>query len=196
MYEIHKDGALLSREDKARYVKLQSNGVYCLCAEHDATGVVVNNDYIESLAGVSVKEFNGAKKLATITAEGAALAQASTAEPSATVGVLAEGFPEWEPGAYYEKQYTLFTYGGKVGFTRQPGITAIESQPPFSLGLESVYGVRPVPDADGVFPYEYNMRASEGMKVREGDVVYNCYNPIDVMLFPPSQLAAHFEKID
>ena len=51
MYEIYKNGVLLSREDKARYVKLQANGIYCLCAESEAMGIVVNNDYICHLDG-------------------------------------------------------------------------------------------------------------------------------------------------
>lgn len=43
MYEIYKDGVRISIEDKARFVKLQSNGTYCLCDEPEAHGVVVNN---------------------------------------------------------------------------------------------------------------------------------------------------------
>ena len=46
MYEIKKNGKHLSYEDVIRYVKLQSNGIYCLCSDDEATGVVVNNDYI------------------------------------------------------------------------------------------------------------------------------------------------------
>lgn len=45
MYEIKKNGKHLSYEDVIRYVKLQSNGIYCLCSDDEATGVVVNNDY-------------------------------------------------------------------------------------------------------------------------------------------------------
>ena len=136
-------------------------------------------------------------KIAAITAEGAALAQASTKEPAATVGVLAAGFPTWEPGMIFEKQYSLFIHDGVVGFTRQSGITAQEHQPPFSPGVEAIYGVRPVPDGLGVFPYIYNMAASGGMKVRN-DVgqVWECYQAIDPMLYPPEELAAHFKQIE
>ena len=132
-------------------------------------------------------------KINAITKEGAALAQASTEEPTATVGVLAEGFPKWEPGMVFEKRYSLFSYNGDVGFTRQENITAYEHQPPFSAGMESVYGIRPVPDDAGIYPYRYNMAASVGMKVRdEAGQVWECYQAIDPMLYPPEQLPAHF----
>lgn len=206
MYELTKDGRLFGYEDYARYVKLQTNGVYVLCPADEAQGVVVNNDYVAHLEGrpelpgtetVSIREFNGPAKLSAITKEGAALAQASTEEPTATVGVLADGFPVWEPGMVFDKQYSLFTHNGVVGFTRQPNTTAMEHQPPFSPGLEAIYGVRPVPDGMGVYPYCYNMAASIGMKVRdEAGQVWECYNAIDPMLYPPEQLAAHFKLIE
>ena len=69
MYEIYKDGVRISIEDKARFVKLQSNGTYCLCTENEAQGVVVGNDYICHLEGkpalpgvetVTIEEFDGA----------------------------------------------------------------------------------------------------------------------------------------
>ena len=132
-------------------------------------------------------------KINAITKEGAALAQASREEPTATVGVLAGGFPVWEPGAYYEKRYTLFEHKGDVYFTRQPGVTAYAHQEPGATGMESVYGVRPMPDDDGIYPYRYNMAANVGMLVRdyEGDV-WRCTQPIDPMLYPPEYLPAHF----
>lgn len=72
MYEIYKDGVSISIEDKARFVKLQSNGTYCLCDEPEAHGVVVNNEYICHLEGkppipvaetVSIVEINGSALL-------------------------------------------------------------------------------------------------------------------------------------
>lgn len=135
-------------------------------------------------------------KINAITKEGAALAQASNEEPTATVGVLADGFPVWEPGMVFEKRFSYFTYNGDVGFTRQANITAMEHQPPFTVGMESVYGIRPVPDDGGVFPYRYNMAASVGMKVREGEMVYECYRAVDPMLYPPERLPAHFKILD
>ena len=78
MYEIKKNGKHLSYEDAIRYVKLQPNGIYCLCSDDEATGVVVNNDYICHLAGraelpdvetVSFDEINGASALYNAHAE-------------------------------------------------------------------------------------------------------------------------------
>jgi hypothetical protein len=77
MYEIYKDGRVISYEDKARYVKLQSNGTYCLCDEPEAHGVVVNNEYICHLEGkppipvaetVSIVEINGSALLTELDA--------------------------------------------------------------------------------------------------------------------------------
>jgi len=136
-----------------------------------------------------------ANKLLRVTHEGAELAQASTEEPPATVGTLIAGFEKWAPGNFYEKKYSLFEHEGDVGFTRQDNITAMEHQPPFSPGMEAVYGIRPAPDDQGIYPYRYNMAASEGMKVRDAEgVVWYCYNPVDPLLWPPSEVAAHFRK--
>ena len=77
MYEIYKDGSVISYEDKARYAKLQSNGTYCLCDEPEAHGVVVNNEYICHLEGkppipvaetVSIVEINGSALLTELDA--------------------------------------------------------------------------------------------------------------------------------
>lgn len=131
------------------------------------------------------------ERIQALVVEGAALAQASTEEPDATVGILADGFDPWEPDREY-RQYELFTHDGRVGFARQ-ALTSSSVYPPFSPGVEALYGIRPIPDRNGVYPYEYNMAASVGMRVREGDAIYRCYNPIDPMLWPPSQIPAHFE---
>ena len=129
-----------------------------------------------------------------ILAEGCALAQtAASLTPPATLGILTDGFDEWKPGNVYTEGQ-LFRYDGMTGFVRQPSVTAQEHQPPFSTGMESVYGVRPKPDIDGVYPYTYNMAVSLDMRVREDDAVYVCIQPIDPLLYPPSQSAAHFTK--
>ena len=134
------------------------------------------------------------RKQDSILTEAVEIAQASTEEPSATVGVLVDGIPAWEPGKTYEKAYTLFSYNGAVGFTRQANLTAQEIYPPFSVGTEALYGARPSPDENGVYSYIYNMAAKEGMRVKEDEDVYVCYQALDPMLYPPSQLAAHFTK--
>lgn len=73
MYRILKDGTIVSLEDKARYIKLQSNGVLVLCDEDEAHGIVINNDYAATLEGrpqipgtetVTMQEFDGAQALA------------------------------------------------------------------------------------------------------------------------------------
>ena len=47
---------------------------------------------------------------------------------------------------------------------------------------------------DGVYPYVYNMAANANMRVREGTDIYVCMRAIDPLLYPPSQVAAHFIK--
>jgi len=134
-------------------------------------------------------------KIKTISAAGAqevkALAVATNSAPAAQIGVFSAGVDPWEADKTYE-QYDLFAYGGAVGYVKQPTLTAQEIYPPFSVGTEALYGARPSPDDEGVYPYVYNMAASIGMRVREGDTVYECIQAIPDMLYPPSMLAAHF----
>lgn len=115
-------------------------------------------------------------------------AQAST-DPDTDIGVFT--YDEWQPDTAY-KQGTPFTYNGVCGFCRQD-VKSLAIYPPFSVGTEALYGARPAPDIDGVYLYVYNMKAVEGMKVREDEATYYCYNPVDPMLNPPSELAAHFK---
>lgn len=201
MYRILKNGELLALTDKLDFCRPQPNGIPVLTDEDHAQGIVVNDSIFhlqylppwEGMETVSCEWFDGPAKLDAITAEGAALAQASADMPRATVGVLAGGFPVWKPGMVFEKQYSLFVYDGKVGFTRQPHITAVANQPPFSAGMESVYGVRPIPDDMGVYPYARNMAVSVGMRVREDSSVYECIQAADPLLYPPSQVPALFK---
>ena len=129
-------------------------------------------------------------RIAALAAAGAA--QIAGQAPVATAGLFAPALPAWEPGTSYA-QYAPFVHEGTVYFARQ-AVTALEHQPPGSTGMEAIYGVRPVPDAEGIYPYTYNMAASAGMRVREGDAVYVCTREIDPLLYPPSQVAAHFDK--
>lgn len=132
------------------------------------------------------------ERIQALVTEGAALAQASGTMPSATVGMLADGFPLWEPQREYA-QYELFTHEGMVGFARQ-SFTSSEVYPPFSTGTEALYGVRPIPNRAGVYPYVCNMAASVGMLVSNEGITYKCIQPIDPMLFPPGDIPAHFTK--
>ena len=135
------------------------------------------------------------KRIKTISNAGAkevkALAVATNTAPAAQIGVFSAGVEPWEAGKTYQ-QYDLFEYGGAVGYVKQPSLTAQEIYPPFSVGTEALYGARPAPDEDGVYPYVYNMAASVGMKVRESGVVYECIQQINDMLYPPSAIPAHF----
>lgn len=135
-----------------------------------------------------------AAEIDRVRAEGVRMVTESGEEPAATAGVFSDGFPAWEAGKTYRLNEPFF-YAGMVGYSRQNGLVASDVYPPFSAGTESIYGVRPAPDIYGVYPYVYNMAASEGMKVRDTDgTVYLCYQPIDPLLYPPSQAAAHFKK--
>lgn len=137
------------------------------------------------------KWLNGAQTLRTAM-DAAGAAQIAGQVPVATAGLFASALPAWEPGTSYA-QYTPFVYEGVMYFTRQ-AVTAMEHQPPGSTGMEAIYGVRPIPDDDGVYPYVYNMAANANMRVREGADIYVCTQAIDPLLYPPSQVAAHFSK--
>ena len=128
--------------------------------------------------------------IAALAAAGAA--QIAGQVPVATAGLFAPALPAWEPGTSYA-QYAPFVYEGVMYFTRQ-AVTAMEHQQPGSAGMEAIYGVRPIPDDDGVYPYVYNMAAVAGMRVRENGETYVCTRDIDPLLYPPSQVAAHFTR--
>lgn len=132
------------------------------------------------------------KKNRNILAEGARMVKEAGAEPAATVGVLVDGFPAWEA----DKAYALnevFRYDGKVGFVRQ-ALTSSSVYPPFSTGTEALYGVRPAPDEDGVYPYVYNMAVTVGMRVRDNDIVYRCIQAANPLLYAPSAVPALFQQ--
>lgn len=118
----------------------------------------------------------------------------SGAEPAATAGVLVDGFDTWEP----DRAYALnepFSYQGSVGFARQ-ALTSSAVYPPFSAGTEALYGVRPAPDEDGVYPYVYNMAVSVGMRVRDGGKTYLCVQAANPLLYAPGSVPALFQEED
>ena len=142
-------------------------------------------------AQVRKREIDGKDtRIAALAAAGAA--QIAGQVPVATAGLFAPALPAWEPGTSYA-QYAPFVYEGVMYFTRQ-AVTAMEHQQPGSTGMEAIYGVRPIPDDDGVYPYVYNMAAVAGMRVHENGETYVCTRDIDPLLYPPSQVAAHFTK--
>ena len=142
-------------------------------------------------AQVRKREIDGKDtRIAALAAAGAA--QIAGQVPVATAGLFATALPAWEPGTSYAKG-AAFVHNGAVYFTRQAVVSA-EHQQPGSTGMEAIYGVRPIPDDDGVYPYVYNMAAVAGMRVRENGETYVCTRDIDPLLYPPSQVAAHFTK--
>lgn len=115
-------------------------------------------------------------------------------EPKEDSGVFVKGVEPWEAGKTYEKN-DLFSYDGAMGYVKQAH-TSQETWLPFSVGTEALYGARPTPDAEGVYPYVYNMAAKVGMFVRDPDgTVYECIQAISDMLYPPSVIPAHFKEV-
>lgn len=117
-----------------------------------------------------------------------AYCEATSNPPTADVGVFASGVDEWKAGVEY-KLNDLFTYQGNMGYVKQPTLTSLDVYPPFSVGTEALYGARPKPDADGIYPYVYNMGIYEGMLVRDDDGVL--YRSITGTQERPTELLYH-----
>lgn len=70
-----------------------------------------------------------------------------------------------------------------------------------SVGTEALYGARPKPDTDGIYPYVYNMGIYEGMLVRDDDgVLYRSITgtqerPTE-LLYHPKDVPALLEKVE
>lgn len=115
-----------------------------------------------------------------------------------TAGLFEKSFPLWEADKEYKKN-DLFSYNGCVGYVKQPSLTSQEIYPPFSTGTESLYGARPKPDTDGIYPYVYNMGIFEGMRVKGNDgFIYKSIsgtyeNPTE-LLYPPEEAPSLFVK--
>lgn len=114
-----------------------------------------------------LKEENISMKTAGM-AQIKAYCEATSNAPMADVGVFVGGVEEWKPDTEY-KLNDLFSYKGNMGYVKQPTLTSLDIYPPFSTGTEALYGARPKSDADGVYPYVYNMGIYEGMLVRDDD---------------------------
>lgn len=117
-----------------------------------------------------------------------------------TAGLFEKSFPLQEADKEYKKN-DLFSYNGCVGYVKQPSLTSQEIYPPFSTGTESLYGARPKPDTDGIYPYVYNMGIFEGMLVRDDDgVLYRSitgtYEKPTELLYHPKDVPAMMEKVE
>ena len=150
----------------------------------------------EQLANV-LDEFSGTAvvlKEENISIQTAGVAQikayceATSNAPMADVGMFASGVEEWKPNTEY-KLNDLFTYQGNMGYVKQPTLTSLDVYPPFSVGTEALYGARPKPDADGIYPYVYNMGIYKGMLVRDDDGVL--YRSITGTQERPTELLYH-----
>lgn len=135
---------------------------------------------------------------ANLKARGAAMmaerARQVDADPPADIGIFGgTTFPAFEFGRAYAKN-ELFSYEGKLGFVRQAH-TSQSTWVPFTTGTESLYGARPKMNPDGTYDYVYNMAASVGMKVNSNGKTYQCIQAIDVMLWPPEEIPAHFTEV-
>ena len=136
---------------------------------------------------VVLKEENTSMQTAGV-AQIKAYCEATSNAPMADVGVFASGVEEWKAGVEY-KLNDLFTYQGNMGYVKQPTLTSLDVYPPFSVGTEALYGARPKPDADGIYPYVYNMGIYEGMLVRDDDGVL--YRSITGTQERPTELLYH-----
>lgn len=129
-----------------------------------------------------------------------AYCEATSNAPMADVGVFAGGVEEWKAGVEY-KLNDLFTYQGNMGYVKQPTLTSLDVYPPFSVGTEALYGARPNPDADGIYPYVYNMGIYKGMLVRDDDgVLYRSIigtqeRPTE-LLYHPKDVPTLLEKVE
>ena len=140
-----------------------------------------------SRTAVVLKEENTSMQIAGV-AQIEAYCEATSNAPMADVGVFASGVDEWKAGVEY-KLNDLFTYQGNMGYVKQPTLTSLGVYPPFSVGTEALYGARPKPDADGVYPYVYNMGIYAGMLVRDDDGVL--YRSITGTQERPTELLYH-----
>ena len=191
MYNIIKNGVPFAMLDSLIPVKLNRNNIYIPCDLIDAEGIVIGNGYVEPIEGLEIRYMDGANKIYRMSTAGAEAMQSLNAEPPVSAGVFTYG--EWQPDTQYE-QYALFTYQGNAGFVRQAH-TSLAVYPPFSTGTEALYGARPSPDVNGIYPYVYNMKVEVGMKVRsakDGNI-YTAIQVADPLLYDPADAVSIFE---
>ena len=157
----------------------------------------MRTDLVKQAKDIKVLTTNRINSLADAGAKQLKLYCAETGNaPTADSGVFASSTEQWVAGKAYNKG-DLFSYEGNMGYVKQAH-TSQAHWIPFTTGVESLYGARPAPGADGVYPYVYNMAAEVGMKVRDPDdgKVYECIQNIPDMLYKPSQIPAHFKAVE
>lgn len=115
-----------------------------------------------------------------------------------TAGLFSKYFPKWQPDKQY-KQNELFIYNEVAGYVKQPFLTSQKIYPPFSVGTEALYGARPKPDSNGIYPYVYNMGIFKDMLVygTDGNVyksIIGTYENPSELLYPPEQAVGIMTK--
>lgn len=154
----------------------------------------MRTDFVKQAIMIRNQIDNKISSLIDIGAKSMKLYCAETGKaPTADSGVYVETVKPWVAGKKYEKN-DLFSYNGNLGYIKQAH-TSQEQWIPFTQGTESLYGARPAPNADGIYPYAYNMAADVGMRVIDPDdgLVYECIQTITDMLYKPHEIPAHFK---
>jgi len=137
------------------------------------------------------KVINHMKSMKT---EGAVMTQAIAEKGNivpTTAGIFAEGWDEWTADGTNAAVGSLWKYKG-VGYQARTEIQKIDANSPDKA--TNNYAVRPIPDAEGIYPATINMDVSIGMKVRGDDgLVYECYaNPITSLQWQPKDVPSSF----
>lgn len=154
----------------------------------------MRTDIVKQATAIKTQTTKRINTLADVGAKQMKLYCAAGNTPTADSGMFTESVEPWGAGKEYKK-YDLFSYEGNMGFVKQPH-TSQAHWIPFAVGTESLYGARPAPDAEGIYPYVYNMAAEVGMRVRDEGIVYECIQDIPDMLYKPHEIPAHFVVTD
>lgn len=137
------------------------------------------------------KVINHMKALKNVGAEATqAIADDGDMVP-ATAGMFAENWDEWTADGATAAVGSLWKYKG-IGYQARTEIQKIDVYSPDKA--TNNYAVRPIPDAEGIYPATINMAVSIGMKVRgEDGLVYECYaNPITSLQHHPKDVPSSF----
>ena len=161
---------------------------------------------VESFAGEIIADnggYDGESKKSDIAknyiqemkAQGAAMVQAiadAGNDVPATAGIFASEWEEWTADGKNAPAKSLWLYKG-IGYQTRTEIQKIEVYAP-DVATNN-YAVRPIPDAQGIYPATINMDVTIGMKLRGDDgLVYVCYaNPITSLQYQPYSVPASFQ---
>lgn len=130
-----------------------------------------------------------------LKAQGATMTEsiaAAGADVPATAGVFAENWNKWTADGETAAAKSLWKYNG-VGYQARTAIQKIDVYAPDKA--VNNYAVRPIPDAQGIYPATINMDVEIGMLVRDAEdgLVYECYaNPITSLQWQPHNLPSSF----